>query len=165
MTPIFNPATETATVLQCLLISKGVSKKINQDSTFVTFNLAMAKIACNIIWQSPDKFKNVIVHLGGFHIVYAYMGATGKIMTGSRFEEILTDSNVCASGLINQVMSGKQYNRAFPVHHLMQDAVNRLVIWAFMEKCGRNVNELQEFQALIDEPCFSNIKKFGSVHS
>jgi len=102
MTPIFNPATDQSTVKQCLITSMEATKKLQQEYTFVTFDLAMAKIAYNIVWDMPDEFKNVIIHLGGFHIMCSYMGVLGKMMTGTGFEVIA--SGVCASGSINQVL-------------------------------------------------------------
>jgi len=40
-------------------------------------DLAAAKIALDIVWSEPEKFANVIVNLGAFHIMSAYMGALG----------------------------------------------------------------------------------------
>ena len=67
MTPIFNPATDYDTVQQCLSISITAMKKLNQEYTFVTFDLSMAKIASDITWNSPELYERVIIHLGGFH--------------------------------------------------------------------------------------------------
>jgi hypothetical protein len=102
-----------------------------QKYTFVTFDLAAAKIAFNIVWDNPERFKDVFIHLGAFHIMCSYMGALGKMMTGSGFEETVINSGVCASGSIHQVMSGKHYNRAVRVHKLMVDAIGRLLIDSF----------------------------------
>jgi hypothetical protein len=133
MKPIFHPATDYDTVQQCFSVSLVAMQKLNQEYTFVTFDLAMAKIAYDITWSSPEKYDKVIIHLGGFHTMCAYMAALGKLMAGSGFEELLIESGICASGSINQVLSGKHFNRAIRVHQHMLDAVNRLILDVFVE--------------------------------
>jgi hypothetical protein len=59
------------------------------------------------------------------------VGALDKMMTGSDFEEILIESGLYASGFIDQLRSGKHYNRALRVHHRMLEAVERMLIEVF----------------------------------
>ena len=47
-----------------------------------------------------------------FHLTWAFMGALGKKMRCSGFEEVLIELGICASGLIEQVLTGKHYNHA-----------------------------------------------------
>ena len=117
----------------------------------------MARIALNIIWDSPERFNKLIVHFGRFHIMCAYMGALGKMMTGSGFEEVLIDSGVSASGSINQVVSGKHYNRAFRVHQHMLNAITRLVMESFTESSMWTHRGLQDIQELAANPSFTAI--------
>src|SRR6476469_1639032 len=131
MEPIFYPITDAATVQQCLAVSQEASLALGQEYTFITMDLAAAKIAYNIKWQNTERFKNVIIHLGAFHIMCSYMGCLGKLMTSSGFEDILIESQVCASGSIGQVISGKHYNRAMRVHQRMVDALERLILRKF----------------------------------
>ena len=67
----------------------------------------------------------MIIHLGAFHIMCSYIGALGKMMTGSGLEEILIKDGICASGSIDKVMSGKHFNRALRIHQHMLDALER----------------------------------------
>ena len=134
--PILYPITDYSTVQECLMISMEATKKLDQEFTFVTMDLAAAKIAYDIVWGNPDKFKTVVVNLGAFHTMCTYMGALGKYMTGSGFEEILIESGICASGSIDKVMSGKHFNRAIRVHQLMLDAIERVMLEAFMNSVG-----------------------------
>jgi hypothetical protein len=89
--------------------------------------LAAAKIALDIIWSSGDRFSNVIVNLGPFHTECSLLGALGKMMSGSGFEDVIIQENVCARGSLNQVMSGKHFNRALTVHELMLSALEQLL--------------------------------------
>ena len=54
----------------------------------ITMDLAAAKIALYITWHGRVKFSNVIVQLGAFHIMCTYLGAIGKMIAGSGFEEL-----------------------------------------------------------------------------
>jgi hypothetical protein len=69
MTPIMNPITEYYTVQQSLITSMEVTNRLNQEFIFVTFDVAAARIAYDIVWSNPQKFKNVVIHLGAFHIM------------------------------------------------------------------------------------------------
>jgi len=99
-------------------------------------DLAAAKIAYDIQWNTPDKYSKLIIHLGAFHTMCSYMGAIGKMMTGSGFEEILIESGICASGSIVKVMSGKHYNRAMRVHQHMTDAVEGMILDSYFKSKG-----------------------------
>ena len=109
---IMKPVTKCATVKQCLDISVNVSQVVQQEHTFVTFDLAAARLAFNVVWNFPEKYQNVFVHLGSFHTMCAQIGALGTMMTGSGFEEIVIQSGICASGSIRQVLNGNYYNSA-----------------------------------------------------
>jgi len=90
-------------------------------------DLAAAKIAMDIIWNDSEKFGNVVILLGAFHIMCSYLGTLGKMMTGSGLEEIVVQAGVCAGGSIDKVCSGKHYNRAMRMHQLVVEAVERLL--------------------------------------
>ena len=99
--PIMNPITQHSTVQQCLQTSIEISQKLGQQYTFVTFDLAAAKLAYNVIWNNPERYKDVFIHLGAFHIICCYFGAVGKLMTGYGIEEIVLESGICSSGSLN----------------------------------------------------------------
>jgi hypothetical protein len=157
MAPILNPITDYATVQQCIITSMQVSKQLRQEYTFVTMDLAAAKIAYDIVWDGADRFAKVIVHLGAFHIMCSYMGALGKMMIGSGFEDVIIEAGVCASGSIDKVMSGKHYNRAMRVHQHMLVALERLLLNEFLASSSTDsddvsIPELKAISELADCP-------------
>jgi len=85
LTPIQLPITQVSTVHQCLLTSMQIFEKLGQKFTFVTFDLAAAKLAFNVKFHNPEQFSNVTVHLGAFHTICAYMAALGSDDGGQRF--------------------------------------------------------------------------------
>eukprot|EP00745_Piridium_sociabile_P026705 TRINITY_DN42673_c0_g1_i18.p1 TRINITY_DN42673_c0_g1~~TRINITY_DN42673_c0_g1_i18.p1 ORF type:complete len:760 (+),score=189.88 TRINITY_DN42673_c0_g1_i18:236-2515(+) len=81
--------------------------------------------------MDTNIFANVIIRLGVFHLTCAFMSALGKSLRCSGFEDIIIESGICASGSINQVISGKNYNRALRVHKRVLEAMERLLLQAF----------------------------------
>jgi hypothetical protein len=134
MRPVLHPITETATVQHCIRTSVEACAKLNQKFTFITMDLAAAKIAYDIKWNDPDEFQNVIIHLGAFHTMCSYIGALGHMIVGSGFEEVVLEAGICAIGSLKTTMSGKHYNRAMRVHQLINDAIQRLMLQAFIDK-------------------------------
>ena len=59
--PIMHPITQVLTVQQCLQTAAEISQRLQQSHTFVTFDLAAAKLALSIVWHKPDEFQNVTV--------------------------------------------------------------------------------------------------------
>ena len=78
MAPVFAPVTENATVQHILKLSQQASREVHQQYTVVTFDLAVAKKAYSLVWQSPEEFSDVIVRMGSFHLTCAVMGALGR---------------------------------------------------------------------------------------
>jgi len=80
--------TEFATTKKCLDLSVEATKKLKQEYTLVTMDLAAAKIAYDIIWSSGDLYQKVIINIGPFHT----MCSLGKMMCESGFEDIVTEA-------------------------------------------------------------------------
>jgi len=142
MQPILNPITEYETVHQCMMLSLEVTHKVGQQYSFVTMDLAAAKIAFDIKFHKPGQFRNVLIHLGGFHISCSYMGSLGKMMCGSGFEDVIIEAGICASGSLDKVLAGKHYNRAVRVHQLMLETLERLLLQAFVIQSGRTLPDV-----------------------
>ena len=53
--PINAPITSPTTVQEVIRISQAASSEINQEFTFIICDLAVAKLASQIIWQDPRK--------------------------------------------------------------------------------------------------------------
>ena len=154
MKPLNQPITDYATVQQILKISQKASKDVEQKFTYITFDLAVAKMAYCLVWHKQLLFSDVIVHLGVFHIISAYLKAVGKIMSCSGLEEILVDSKVCATGSVDGVIKGKHYNRSIRVHKTVLEALERLLFASFMNSVDVSillVNAKKEVRNILSE--------------
>ena len=109
------------------------------------------------MWHRPDEFQNVTVHLGAFHTICAFMGAIGKMMGGSDYEEVIIHSGICASGSIDQVMNGKHFNCALRVHQRMLAVVERLLLQVFVEQKHVDKAPFPELSKLAESPDASKL--------
>ena len=110
------------------------SREVDQEYAIVTFDLA----AYALVWQYSDQFSKVIVRMGVFNTIYPLFGTLGKMTKGSGLTEIIIESDICASGSLDRVMTGKHSNRALKVHKLVFEALERLLLMRFEEDHPRN---------------------------
>ena len=96
----------------------------------VTADEGAAEKIYQVVWNNPVDFKSVIIHLGDFHGMVELFAIIGKLVSSSGFEDVLYQADLCTSGGINGVLSGKHYNRSWAVHECLSEALNRL----FLEK-------------------------------
>ena len=48
-----------------------VADKLNQKYSFITMNLAAAKVALDITGHDPQKYSNIVIQLGVIYIIYS----------------------------------------------------------------------------------------------
>ena len=134
--PINESINNMATVKETIEMAIAGSNEAGQEWTFITFDMAAAKKAYDIVWKQPDLYGKVIIHLGGFHTMLSYLAALGNFVRGSGFKEITIEAGLCASGSLEQVMKGKHYNRCMRVHTTMTEALERMLFTAFLQNTG-----------------------------
>ena len=78
--------------------------------------------------------------MGTFHFVSAYMKMLGKKMEGTGLADIFQESGL-VSGSVNGVMNGKNYDRALHCHKILMEALERLLMQAFLQWKGDQGNE------------------------
>lgn len=64
-------------------------------------------VALQVQWSDLERWKAVIVHPGGMHILMSFLGCIGKLMKGSGLEDLL---RVAYRGLAS-ILSGKSWPR------------------------------------------------------
>ena len=58
----------------------------------------------------------MVLRMGTFHTVCAFLAAIGKRFSGARLQDILIESGIVATGSVSGVLHGKHYNRAIRTH-------------------------------------------------
>ena len=125
---IWNPITKYSTVLECLHQSLKYAKACNMKYAHVTADEGAAEKFYQVVWNNPAEFKDVIIHLGDFHGMMEHFGIIGKLISFSGFEDVLYQADLCTSGGINGVLSGKHYNQPWAVHKCLSEALYRFQI-------------------------------------
>ena len=67
---------------------------MQQKTTVVIADQTIYDILKRNVYKHPEKYSNVVVRLGCFHIALNYMGAIDYLMKGSGIEELLSDSGI-----------------------------------------------------------------------
>ena len=159
MAPVFAPVTENATVQHILKLSQQASREVHQQYTVETFDLAVAKKAYSLVWQSPEEFSDVIVRMGSFHLTCAVMGALGRKLRCNALQEVLIESKICAGGSIEQGLTGKHYNRALRVHKVVYEALERILrqVYESLHGCLFDEQGVTTLDHLAKNPCKDNL--------
>jgi hypothetical protein len=126
--PIQKPITDYAAFFEMFYKSslRELAKQANMAYTHITIYVGAAIKAYHVIWNNPQAWSDIIIHLEDFHAVMAFFGVFGCFVGGSGFEDILFQSGLCSSGSIAGLLSGKHYNRNWLLHEAFSEALERL---------------------------------------
>jgi hypothetical protein len=81
----------------------------------------------DIYWKHKDMFKNLIIMLGGFHLLMMLFGVIGARFGDAGLREVAIQSDLVAGGSIDSVLSGKIYDRAGRLHKIVYEALMKLL--------------------------------------
>lgn len=108
--------TELPTVYTILQRSLQMADQLGQRDVIIVFDQAIYAKALEIVWQNPQQFQRVVLRMGTFHTVCAFLAAIGKRFSGAGLEDVLIESGIVATGSVSGVLQGKHYNRAIRTH-------------------------------------------------
>lgn len=124
---INHPPSQNDTILTALRLASEKCRIHGQKTCIVTFDQPLYIKAKEIVANCQDTdLSNVVVRLGGFHLLMSYMGTIGVIMSGSGLKELL--STIYAENSIDKMLSGHAYARAVRAHILVHLALASEVV-------------------------------------
>ena len=91
-------STEFSTVYTVLKHARAISNIMGQEDTVITFDLAIYVKAKQIQWKIPNKFSDVVIRMGTFHIAFNFLATIGKKFLNSGLEDLLIESGVYVAG-------------------------------------------------------------------
>ena len=106
--------------------SRELAKQAYMEYTHITLDVGAAIKAYHVIWNNPQAWADIIIHLGDFHAMMAFFCDISCFVSGSGFEDILFQAGLCSSGSIAGLLSGKHYNRNWLLHEAFSEALERL---------------------------------------
>ena len=86
--------------------------------THITLDVGVAIKAYHVIWNNPNLWSDIIIHLGDSHAINAYFGAIGTFVSGSGFEDILFQAGLCLmDGCLGNIITAVgHYTNRFQKH-------------------------------------------------
>ena len=114
--PVNSKVTKFDTIYPYFEYLQQLAAEANMPYVNITLDVVAAMSSFKLLWNYPEKFGNVIIHLGDFHFIKENFSLTGKLVAGSGFEDAIFQTEVCSSGSLNGVLSGSHYNRCWTVH-------------------------------------------------
>ena len=90
------------------------------------------------------KAKNIVIRIGGFHIILNFLAVIGKMYDNSGLEDLLVESGVYAYGKASQLCKGKQFNMGISAHRLVSGAFFRLQWSEFLSWMSKSNHELRQ---------------------
>lgn len=137
--PIHRPITDYDTVVEYLSQVQSFARQVNMPFVHLTLDVGAVAKAFQVVWNFPEEYKNVIIHIGDFHLMQENFGIMGQLISNSGFEDIVFQAGLCASGSLNGVLRGKHYNRAWTVHEHFAEALERLLFQKFLETACQEI--------------------------
>ena len=126
------PATELTTVFEILKQAEEIRRKLDLSSIVVVMDQALYSKGAEIAWKQ-DKFLNIVLRIGTFHMICVALAILGKRFGDSGLKDIFIESQVVAKGSISGVIDGKHYNHGMRAHQYLHEALMRLA-WAKFTK-------------------------------
>ena len=74
------PIARFSTVYETIQRSIHRSKISNTKYTYITVDVGAEEKYYKVIWSNPDQFKDVIVHLGGFHAFIHFLVTVENVL-------------------------------------------------------------------------------------
>ncbi|MES9880282.1 MAG: hypothetical protein ABW185_05305 [Sedimenticola sp.] len=145
-----NAPTNPAVVKEALQLCIKASSKLGMNHTVVTQDEAVYEISYTLRKNKPEDFPNLILRLGGFHLLMNYIGAIGKIMSGSGLKDMLVASEIVHEGTANKILAGRGYYQSVNAHMRAYEAM--LYMWwsAFEDFCLANELQMSCFDEFND---------------
>ena len=77
------------TIFTLLTTFQKQMRKLDQPYTVVTFDKKIYCFAKEIQWKYTDMFDDLVIRLGGMHILITFQAVIGKMFAESRLEDLL----------------------------------------------------------------------------
>jgi hypothetical protein len=145
--------TDPNVVREALHICIRSSRKLGMQHTVVTQDEAVYEISYTLRHQNPGEYSDVVLRLGGFHLLMNFLGAIGKLMSGTGLKELFVTGKLLMEGTANKIMSGKGYYQAINAHMRVYEATMSLRWSAFENWClsrEMNLDVMSEVSGLVD---------------
>lgn len=142
--PFINLEPGNLTTLYSALTFAAKQSQLHNQVCVVTFDQPLFWKSIDIVESSPAGtiVSDIVVRLGGFHLLMSFLGSVGYIMSGSGIEELW--QIVYGKATVPHMMAGKAYARAVRAHILTAAALFSLIHDDIVSKSEESLDVLSE---------------------
>ena len=112
--------TKLPTIYSVLQRSLQMGDQLGQHDVIVVFDQAIYAKALEVLWQNLEQFQRLVVRIGSFHTICAFLAAIGKRFGDGGLSDVITESGIVGSGSVAGVLEGRHYNRAVHTHKVQK---------------------------------------------
>ena len=156
-TPILPyPATEFDSIFTTMINFQDLLKQKQRNNGPLWSDEGVYHVAKEIQLCHPEKFSNIFLGIGGFHLKKVVIGCLGAYLESSGIQNIMVEEEIFGSAVVNSVMNGGNYIRGKRGMSLIAEAMEQLQMKAFLQCDGVMFRELFEkidqLQLLMGDP-------------
>ena len=93
-----------------------MAQQLRQRDVIVVFDQAIYAKALEVLWRNKDQFQQLVVRIGSFHTICAFLAAIEKRFVDAGLADVLMESGIVGSGSVAGVIEGRHYNRGVCTH-------------------------------------------------
>ena len=116
-------SSDESCIYSTLLFVEQQARQLNIPTPCITFDQPLFIKAFEI---SKAKSMNIVIRLGGFHLLISFLGGIGTIIGGSGLAE--TMETIYAQNSVVYMLDGKAYKRVLRCHFLIEPSVQQLIL-------------------------------------
>ena len=114
-------------LIQVMMRALQIIDSLKLVTLVCVFNQAIYSKAIEIKWKEKQKFGNVVLMMGMFHMLMMYMHILSKRYSDARIRNILIQSGTVAEGSMDKALCGKMYNRGVRAYKMVYEAIVRKI--------------------------------------
>ena len=82
------PPVDHSTMMTALIEANRLTSEAGQEFTIFSCDQQLYRVSLQVIWAYPEQFSNVVLRLGGMHMLMSFVGAVGSLMEESVLVEL-----------------------------------------------------------------------------
>lgn len=101
------------TMMTALIQAQKLVTEAGQDYLVFTCDQQLYRVSLQVMWSYPDQFSNVVLRLGGMHLLMTFVGAAfagvPKMLNGKKFPQNVRALRLVAEELLRKVLQENPY--------------------------------------------------------
>ena len=136
MPPIHDTPTKYDVILEILSSAEKCRNELDLEYIFLEADQAVYHKVLDVKFQLPEQFKNVIVRMGGFHLIMCLMRSVYSRFRGFGLVELLAEvGDLGGPGTIESSLKGSDVKFGIRLYKLLFEAFYRIKLKMLEKRC------------------------------